>query len=53
MYSQMSEFAKKRQESLLAFGTRSSDVSKGLTPLYRVVDAIVAVARMLYFAKAR
>ena len=45
------KFAKKRQESRL--GTRSSDVSKGTITLYRAVDAIAAVACMLYFAKAR
>ena len=49
----MSKFAKKRQESRLTFVTRSSDVSKGSTLLYQAIDAIAAVARMLYFAKAR
>ena len=49
----MFKFAKKCQESRLTFGTRSSDVSKGSTPLYQAVDAIAAVARMVYFAKAR
>ena len=36
----------------ITFGTRSSDVSKGSTPLYQEIDAIVAVTHMLYFAKA-
>ena len=40
-------------QSRLTFGTRSSDVPKKSTPLYQVVDAIAAVAHMLYFAKAR
>ena len=39
----MSKFAKKRQESRWTFGTRSSDVSKGLTPLYQQVGAIAAL----------
>ena len=47
----MSKFAAKRQGSRLTFGTRSSDVSEGSTPLYQAVDAIAAVVRMLYFAK--
>ena len=45
MQSEMSKFAKKRQESRLTFGTHSSDLSKGSTPLYQAVDAI---ALMLY-----
>ena len=49
----MSKFAKKRQESRLTFGTRSSDISTGSTQLYQVVDAIAAVARMLYFGKKK
>ena len=49
----MYKFAKKRPESRLTFGTRSSDVSKGSIPLYHAVDVILAVARMLYFAKAK
>ena len=53
MYSEMSTFAQKRQESRLTLGTRSSAISKGSTPLYQVVDAIAAVPQMLYFAQAR
>ena len=34
---EMSELAKKRQESRLTFDTRSSDASKGSTPLYQAV----------------